>query len=126
MQDNTDMNTKNDNYTPRERVDAQLLQKLLQENDGFADRAVQTGTRVPCGDAHRQTNCTPERVRPSSPNVSRPCGLNSGWPLAMVYSPAQPFEELYDAEEGLIRGTIFRQLDFPLTVGRCQEGRWKV
>ena len=44
-----------------------------------------------------------------------------GMSLAMVYSPCQEFEDLYDHTEGLRRGTIFRQLDKPFTGkgGRC-------
>ena len=38
----------------------------------------------------------------------------SGPALAMAYVPSQPWEELYESEEALQRGTIFRQLDLPL------------
>ena len=38
-----------------------------------------------------------------------------GKSLAMVYSPCQEFEDLYDHTEGLKHGTIFRQLDKPFT-----------
>ena len=37
----------------------------------------------------------------------------NGMSLAMVYSPCQEFEDLYDHTEGLKRGTIFRALDKP-------------
>ena len=36
-----------------------------------------------------------------------------GMSLAMVYSPCQEFDDLYDHSEGLRRGTIFRALDKP-------------
>ncbi|MBQ6261943.1 MAG: spore coat associated protein CotJA [Clostridia bacterium] len=42
-----------------------------------------------------------------------------GAPLAMVYSPAQRFDNLYDPEEGLEAGTIFRDLDFPFYPTGC-------
>ncbi|MBQ7475135.1 MAG: spore coat associated protein CotJA [Clostridia bacterium] len=42
-----------------------------------------------------------------------------GAPLAMVYSPVQRFEDLYDPEEGLQRGTIFRALDLPFYPTGC-------
>ncbi len=42
-----------------------------------------------------------------------------GAPLAMVYSPAQRFDDLYDPEEGLEAGTIFRALDFPFYPTGC-------
>ena len=38
-----------------------------------------------------------------------------GMSLAMVYSPCQKFEDLYDHTEGIKRGTIFRALDKPFT-----------
>ena len=40
-------------------------------------------------------------------------GLLSGQSLAMVYSPFQNFEELYDPREGLCSGTIFNGLNKP-------------
>ena len=36
--------------------------------------------------------------------------------LAMVYAPLQSFRDTYSPEEGLTRGTIFRELDKPLEV----------
>ena len=49
-----------------------------------------------------------------------------GAPLAMVYSPAQRFDNLYDPEEGLEAGTIFRDLDlpfYPTGCASCGRGR---
>ena len=44
-----------------------------------------------------------------------------GKPLAMVYSPEQAFDDLYEPEEGLARGTIFCALEFPFEGdGRCR------
>lgn len=40
--------------------------------------------------------------------------------LAMAYVPGQTWRDLYEAEEGLSRGTIFRQLDLPFEGGRRQ------
>ncbi len=37
----------------------------------------------------------------------------AGASLAMVYSPEQAFEKLYEPDEGLGRGTIFTALDKP-------------
>lgn len=36
-------------------------------------------------------------------------------PLAMSYTPIQKWENLYDPETGLDRGTIFACLDLPFT-----------
>lgn len=43
-------------------------------------------------------------------------------PLAIVYSPIQEWRMLYDREFGLSRGTIFEELDLPLTVKQNDEG----
>lgn len=43
-------------------------------------------------------------------------------PLGIVYSPIQEWKELYDLEEGLSRGTIFKQLYLPLEVGNGKGG----
>lgn len=41
-----------------------------------------------------------------------------GYPLAMVYSPCQSFNEIYGLEEALHRGTLFKQLDLPFEAGK--------
>ena len=44
-----------------------------------------------------------------------------GRPLAMVYSPEQAFDDLFEPEEGLARGTVFAALEFPFEGdGRCR------
>ena len=47
---------------------------------------------------------------PQAPTT--PSCLN-GYPLAMVYAPTQAFDQLYDCEQWLEKGTIFKALDFP-------------
>lgn len=39
--------------------------------------------------------------------------LLGGLPIAMAYVPWQEFKNLYPAEKGLCRGTIFEELDKP-------------
>lgn len=41
-------------------------------------------------------------------------GIAAEIPLAMVYSPKQYWRDLYDNTEALRRGTLFRELFFPL------------
>jgi len=42
--------------------------------------------------------------------------------LAMVYGIPQSWRDLYDADEALERGTIFRELDMPLeTAMMCRR-----
>lgn len=118
------MNRNNENYTPRERVNADLLARLLQENE--PQTAVPAQARPQNAVCTRRSTGTipcPAPLRCPETDKRENCPAR-GRSLAMVYSPVQEFTELYDAEQGLCRGTIFRQLDLPLTVGRCQEGRW--
>ena len=49
------------------------------------------------------------------------------YPLAMVYAPLQDFCELYDLDEALKAGTLFKQLDLPfmgesVVKGGCCRG----
>ena len=49
------------------------------------------------------------------------------YPLAMVYSPLQEFCELYELDEALKCGTLFKQLDLPfmgesVAKGGCCRG----
>ncbi len=48
----------------------------------------------------------------------------SEMPLAMAYVPWQAWRDLYDAEKGFCRGTIFEELDKPFKgIGGCQNVR---
>ena len=63
-----------------------------------------------CRDPAPVANVTPSR--PNSPSCL------DGYPLAMVYAPSQAFEALYDCEQWLEKGTIFKSLDFPFKGSR--------
>ena len=46
-----------------------------------------------------------------------------GYPLASVYAPLQKWQNLYDNETGLSRGTIFKELEKPfLGAGGARNG----
>lgn len=48
----------------------------------------------------------------------------SDMPLAMAYIPWQAWGNLYEAEKGFHRGTIFEELDKPFRgIGGCQNVR---
>ena len=51
------------------------------------------------------------------PTPSNPTCLEN-YPLAMVYAPTQPFADLYDCEQWVEKGTIFKALDFPFLGAR--------
>lgn len=120
------MNRKNDQYTPRERVNPELLEQLLRE-DGGGTAPQQPPVRQ---SAARPYHHAVRRARQNAPSDSQQdsCGRCastplSGYSLAMVYAPCQEFTELYEAEEGFSRGTIFSQLDKPFLPGCCPERR---
>lgn len=70
------------------------LFRFLQTEDG--------GTRSSCrGPGLIESPSMPEN------------GCLAGRSLAMVYSPCQEFEGIYEPEAGLRAGTIFRELEKP-------------
>ena len=82
---------------------------------------------TPQGHAHNETlpwnegdcGCSREG-RCRCMGESLPENALSGFSLAMVYSPYQVFQSIYEPQEGLSRGTIFAELDKPFTAdGRC-------
>ena len=63
-------------------------------------------TDLPASPAPNETHTTIDRSQPATDHV-----------LAMAYVPTQEWQDLYEPEEGLPRGTIFRQLDLPFEGG---------
>ncbi len=63
-----------------------------------------------CRDTVPVANSAP--MRPSSPTC-----LDS-YHLAMVYAPEQSFDSLYECDQWLEKGTIFKALDFPFKGSR--------
>lgn len=57
-----------------------------------------------------------------APVMAMPCPVRpaclDGMPLAMVYAPTQPFENIYPPEQWLEKGTVFAALEFPFRGGR--------
>ena len=79
------------------------LQRIL---DGCSN-----GNRGSCGNGSRNM---PDIDIPSCENSGKSYGLK-GYPLAMVYSPMQEFDKLYDIDKGFNAGTIFSELDLPFS-----------
>lgn len=50
-------------------------------------------------------------------------GIAGDTPLAMVYAPKQYWRALYDPNEALRRGTMFRELCFPLVALDGEEAQ---
>ena len=51
---------------------------------------------------------------------------NFNYSLAMVYSPCQEWQNLYCEEEGMMAGTIFKELDKPFYGEKCHGGNGNV
>ena len=64
-----------------------------------------------CGGGSRPV---PDIDIPSCENSGKSYGLK-GYPLAMVYSPMQEFDRLYELDKGFNAGTIFSELDLPFS-----------
>ena len=131
------MEYKNDNRTPRDRLTDDFLSELLDcECDG---RSCDINGNRPAPKRIRERR---EYYRPANSNVTEEndcsdkcedivseCGGGNcvgftsphlhGAPLAMVYSPHQQWENIYEVETGLSRGTIFKCLDFPFMHAGC-------
>lgn len=58
---------------------------------------------------------------PHSSDNTRTWGLQN-YPLAMVYSPVQEFNNLYDEDTALSRGTLFSDLYLPFEGQDCIKG----
>lgn len=104
-------------------ADEALLRSILSENS-IKKPCIQHGREcscsrcnnvpdarnVPCAEAH---NCCP---------IDTKNGIH-GKALGIVYSPVQCWQNLYDLEAGLSRGTIFAELDLPFEAsskgGKC-------
>ena len=101
------MYNENEFMTPRDRVNEELLQRA-------ADRGhnpLRSDTRINCrGEDNFQQ--TPERLT---------WGLEN-YPLASVYSPIQHWRNLYEPEEALEKGTLFKELDLPFVCGDINIG----
>lgn len=88
------MYLNDDTLMPRDRIGDDMLRRMLGEED----------------------------VCPSEPDLPpiehgnihpHPSWGLSNYPLASVYAPLQEFQNLYDRDTALSRGTLFSELDLP-------------
>ena len=56
------------------------------------------------------------------PNEQKNVAPLRGFPLAMVYSPEQEWQDLYEPEDALAHGTLFTALDYPWYPAACNRG----
>lgn len=102
------MDYNNDNRTPLDRVDGEFLAGMF--DGGAVGESFGGGRRSAFSEAVTDS-CT-AREDFELPTLG-------GAPLAMVYSPKQEWECIYEAEEGFARGTIFKRLDLPFRASDC-------
>ena len=97
----------------------------MQKNDLIRDRG---GCRCDCLAPDARHACEAPRFAKcgcGEPIQEPSWGLKTQ-PLASVYSVLQSWNEIYDLDTALKRGTIFKELDLPFYGGACSgdgEGR---
>ena len=89
-----------------DRINDGLLRRILAD----ADSCPACNTMPQC-----QSGCSNEA---DGRRCADSCECHDGWglsgyPLAMVYSVLQGFEDIYDLDCALSAGTIFKKLDLP-------------
>lgn len=82
----------------REHADYATLRQNLKERDCDCRADVPTASMTP--------------TSPASPSCL------AAYPLAMVYAPEQAFRSLYECDQWLEKGTIFKELEFPFKGSR--------
>ena len=94
------MYNENEFISVRDRINNELLKRGV-DVDRRQDRVLQES----------KINCKGEEI--SRPFPERKSFGLEGYPLASVYSPIQTFRDLYEPEEALKAGTLFKELDLP-------------
>lgn len=84
----------------------------------YSERGGEQNENGGCGCAERDGNGRRENSCESCVNDDR----MRGFPLAMAYVPFQEWEDIYDDETALARGTLFRALDLPWYRSACGRG----
>lgn len=123
--------------TPREMVDDETLTQLLEESEmpsAQYSRISSTQNTTSCGCRNRYQSNRPSPYQmtrqvqqpPKNDNTGsnydcgcedrETCEVNSclnGKHLAMAYFPDQSFDEMFDVDEALSHGTLFKKLELP-------------
>jgi hypothetical protein len=127
---------ESDNRNPRERVDENLLRRIISDNkigesEGGQDynsrhanvargvrNAAATSVSTTFGGGNSDAGCCASgggegKYGWNGPEAGRRTWGLAGYPLGSTYAPLQEWRGLYDLETGYNRGTIFRELDLP-------------
>lgn len=116
----------------------------MESNMRSRERSEGNSERSGCGCSEQDTNMC-SRERSSCPMCDRERSMrreeregcdcdrntdidnaNFNYSLAMVYSPCQEWQNLYCEEEGMMAGTIFKELDKPFYGAKCHGGNGNV
>ena len=89
------------NMTSRDRINEELLSRGGKQSPPLTPDA--------------RINCKGE-MQEQRPMQMQTWGLEN-YPLASVYSPIQHWRNLYEPEEALSKGTLFKELDLPFVCG---------
>lgn len=116
------MYTEDDFLTRRERVNESLLRQILSQSAECGTKGnTQNVPNARGGSSILERQIAPRRENNGAGN-RKSWGLE-GYPLAMMYAPIQEWRELYDNGTGFVRGTIFKELDFPFHGSERDDGR---
>lgn len=131
------MDYRKNNYTPRDRVDDEMLARLLgdeEESVGHYGKTSRNQRSNSCGCRNRNSNERPTPYRMArqeqieqdhdkdSDNDGCCCEDNemcevstclSGKHLAMAYHPDHEFDNMFEVDDALSHGTLFKGLEFP-------------
>ncbi len=100
---------ENDVRTPRERACDDVLRRMAHEQSRNATAVARPSCACPVEPRAGKRDCRGEYVQ-------------GGPSLAMVYSPYQHWQNVYDHDKGFSRGTIFRDLDMPFEASQSKGG----
>ncbi len=120
------MDFENNNRNPRDRVDPEMLKKLLGDIDKNMNLFNGENNLLMPLPENRYMNNN-ENSMPNNQNMERGAMPNPNScnktirPLAMVYSPYQQWCNIYDPSTAFERGTIFSELDFPFYQTICSK-----
>lgn len=96
------------------------------KSDTFCDMPYQDPCNIPCQDPCNtpyQDSCSTPHRQMNNQELCAGIALDQ-MPVTMAYVPWTKWRNIYEAEKGLRRGTIFQDLDKPFRgIGGCQNGR---
>ena len=126
------MEYHNCNRTPIDRIDETLMKELRELDTSYVyDCTRENNSRVYGNCKANRCNvinnrCGHHDLVVNNCNAERELNHNSSIPalngtsLAMVYSPHQSFDDLYEFDEGFCSGIIFKSLNFPFYMASCR------